>query len=200
LKSKRQQSIGLQLHTKHQHIFLSFFVAKMHIRCCWKCVTFQLLSWHSCDQHPKFEQLVCCYLLVLPWPWYEDFWPLKCWSNHISDVLRHLESLLIFVDHVSTLIHTLTTQNLPKPSQQLYPQRKLSTFSRIKKWKKDIILANLTLFLWTCHWLLKPEHVVVASVARMHAYSFANFVVCNSTWCHQQLYCHSFLYALLFST
>jgi hypothetical protein len=66
------------------------------------------------------------------------------------------------------------------------------------KMNKDIILADLTLRLWTCHWLSRLEHVVVASATRMHVCSFASYVARNFIWRCQQFYCHSLLYALLF--
>ncbi len=61
------------------------------------------------------------------------------WSSHILNSLQHLGSLLISLDHLSTLVHTKLTKTLSTtiPLKEIeYPFKNL-------KMNKDIVLANL---------------------------------------------------------
>jgi hypothetical protein len=61
--------------------------------------------------------------------------------SHILDSLQHFNSLLISLDHISTLVHT----KLIKTFSTIIPLKEIEYPFKNSKLNKDIVLANLAL-------------------------------------------------------
>jgi len=68
-----------------------------------------------------------------------DFWPLKCFVKPHLDSLQHFSSLLISLDHESTLVHT----KLTKTFSTAIALKEIEYSFKKSKMNKDIVLASV---------------------------------------------------------
>jgi hypothetical protein len=75
-----------------------------------------------------------------PWPspWMKTLDLSSGLSSHISNSLQHLASLLIYLDHISTLVRI----GLTKTFSTTIPLKEIEYLFKNSKMNKDIILAS----------------------------------------------------------